>query len=93
MRETMVAFKVERSHQGREQKKILAASSVTSREFGVPELGLSSREEKQVIEMKRRLIGAQQLVLGIPPKETRQVFPQEVQQVAQRHRKDITVQW
>ena len=92
MRETMMALKVGRSHQGREQKKILAAS-VTSREFGVPELGLSSMEEKQVIEMKRRLICAKQLGLGIPPKETRQVFPQEVQQVAQRHRKDITVQW
>ena len=37
---------------GREQKKILAVS-VTSMENGVPELGLSSGEEKEVIEMKK----------------------------------------
>ena len=88
LRETMETLKVVGSQQGREQKKILAAS-VTSLEFGVPELGLSSREEKQVLEMKRQLISGEQLVLSVPTKETRKVFPQEVQQVVEptKHRR------
>ena len=90
LKETLEALKIRGGHAGREQKKILAAS-VTSMEYGVPELGLSSREEKEVIEMKKQLMSGEQKVLVVPLKATRQVFPTEVQQIAQQHWENITV--
>ena len=75
---------------GREQKKILAVS-VTSMEYGVPELGLSSGEEKEVIEMKKKLMSGEEKVLEVPHKATRQVFPPGVKQIAQQHWEDIIV--
>ena len=46
LKETLEALTVGGGHMGREQKKILAVS-VMSMEYDVPELGLSSREEKR----------------------------------------------
>ena len=51
LRETFEALKNSNSKEAREQKKILAAV-VTSLEYGVPNLGLTSREEKEVVTMK-----------------------------------------
>ena len=90
LRETLEVLKVRGGQAGREQKKILAAS-VTSMDYGVPELGLNSREEKEVIEMKKQLISGEQKVLVVPLKATRQVFPPEVHQIAQQHWENITV--
>ena len=90
LKETLEALTVGGGHMGREQKKILAVS-VTSMEYGVPELGLSSGEEKEVIEMKTKLMSGEEKVLEVPHKATRQVFPPGVKQIAQQHWEDITV--
>ena len=90
LQETLEALKLNKCKEGREQHKILAAS-VTSLEFGVPDLGLSSRDEKEVVQMKERLMSGEEKSLKTLEKPMRQAFPPILQEVAKQHWEDITV--
>ena len=65
LRETFEALKNSNSKEAREQKKILAAA-VTSLEYGVPNLGLTSGVEKEVVIMKERLMRGEDMILELP---------------------------
>ena len=73
LRETFETLKNSNSKEAREQKKILAAA-VTSLEYGVPNLGLASREEKEVVTMKERLMSGEDMILKLPEKQPASVF-------------------
>ena len=90
LRETMKKLKLSKSKESRDQQKILAAS-VSSLEFGVPQLGLHPRVEKEALLMKRQLISGEKNVLKCLDNEKRQVFLREVKEVAIKHWEEITV--
>ena len=89
-KETFAALTVSNCKESREQKRILAAS-VTSLEYGVPDLGLSSREDKEVFNIKKKLISGEEKILKAPEKTVRQAFPPKVQEIALKHWEEITV--
>ena len=74
----------------KDQKKVIAAS-LTSLQYGVPDLGLSWREESIAYEMKRRLINGQDNILRVPNRAVRQVLPVAVTEVAARYWDQITI--
>ena len=90
LQETFEALKVSNCKEARQQKKILAAS-VTSLEYGVPEHGLTSREVKEVVKMKERLMSGEDNIIKVPEKTVRQSFPEQVHYLASKHWEEITV--
>ena len=77
VRETVKALNESPSKEGKHQKKVLGAS-VASLRFGVPDIGLTVREEQESLEMKRKLLGREETVLKESTKAARQIFPPEV---------------
>ena len=88
-RDTVKSLDENPSIEGREQKKQIIAS-LTSLRFGPPEFGLSWREEKDVIEMKRKLLSGEERILKVLPHKRKQIFPIEVTQAAKQHWEEIT---
>ena len=64
---------------------------MSSLEFGVPKFSLHPRVEKEVVEMKRRLLEGKDSILKTTEREIRQVFPLEVKNLAVKHWEEITV--
>ena len=77
VRETVRALNENPSKEGSLQKKYLCAS-LASTEFGVPEIGLTAREEQEALEMKRKLMAKEETTLKGDTKTARKVFPTEV---------------
>ena len=77
VRETVRALNENPSKEGSLQKKYLGAS-LASTEFGVPEIGLTAREEQEALEMKRKLMAKEETTLKGDTKTARKVFPTEV---------------
>ena len=75
--------------EAREQIKLVGAS-VTSLRHGVPDLGLTWRDEKVVYEMKKRLVSGEDKVLKVPDKAARQVLPAAVAEVAAKYWQQTT---
>ena len=90
LRKTMDQLKINNTKESREQQKVLAAS-VTSLEFGVPNLSLHPRVEKEVLEMKRQLLEGKESILNSPEKEIKQMFPLDVKNIAVKYWEEITV--
>ena len=89
VRETMDKLKLNKSPASREQQLVIAAA-VTSSEYGVPGLGLNQKDEKEVNEMKAKLMQEEEKILKKPEKAVRQVFPRGVVEVAEQHWESIT---
>ena len=89
LQETITALKLSSSKESKDQQRLIAAGA-TSLKFGVPDLGLSRREEKKAFEMKAKLMEEEGEILKNPEKASRQCFPQGVVQLAQSHWENCT---
>ena len=78
--ETVRTLNLNPSKEGTLQKKYIGAS-LASIEFGVPEIGLTAREEQEALEMKRKLLAREEITLKGDTKTARKVFPPEVRTV------------
>ena len=90
LRETINALSINPSKEGKQQQRLLAAG-VTSLEYGVPNLGLSRRDEDIAIQMKKSLMRKETNTLQSPNKTQRQVFPAKVTALAVKHWEQITI--
>ena len=77
------------SKESKYQQRLIAAGA-TSLKFGVPDLGLSRREEGKALEMKKKLIQQVGEVLKNPEKASRQCFPPGVINLAKSHWENCT---
>ena len=89
LQETMTALRLSSSKESKDQQRLIAAGA-TSLKFGVPDLGLSRREEQKAVEMKAKLMEVEGTVLKNPEKAARQCFPQGVVKLAQSHWENCT---
>ena len=78
LRETINALSINPSKEGKQQQRLLAAG-VTSLEYGVPNLGLSRRDEAIAIKMKQSLMRKETNTIQSPKKTQRQVFQRRLQ--------------
>ena len=89
LQKTMTALQLSSSKESKDQQRLIAAAA-TSLEYGVPDLGLSRREEKKALEMKASLMEEEGAILKNPVKASRQYFPPEVVVLAQSHWENCT---
>ena len=89
VKETIKLLAKNPSQEARIQRKVIGAS-LSSPEFGLPQLGLTWREEQEAMEMKKKLVSGESSVLMMPAKKPRQVFPPEVLQLAVQHWESTT---
>ena len=89
VKETLKLLAKNPSQEARIQRKVIGAS-LSSPEFGLPQLGLTWREEQEAMEMKKKLVSGESSVLMMPAKKPRLVFPPEVLQLAVQHWESTT---
>ena len=88
--ETLEALRVSKTKESKEQQLMIAAS-LSSPQYGVPSLGLSTRDIKEATEMKKRLLSGEDKVLKRAEMSARQHFPPEVAKVGRDHWNEITI--
>ena len=77
VKDTVKALSENPSKEGKEQRKLIGASLASLR-FGVPDIGLSVKEERQAVEMKRKLLAGEENILKAEGLAARQKFPPQV---------------